>query len=44
MKVTFDEESDAVYARLDQTQVIESEERRLGVILDYDAQSRVTGV
>ena len=44
MKVSFDEQSDALYLRLDQTPVAESEEVHPGVVLDYDENDRVIGV
>jgi uncharacterized protein YuzE len=39
-----DKESDALYLRLDETAVVESEEVQPGVILDYDAADNVVGV
>jgi uncharacterized protein YuzE len=42
--VTFDEENDALYFRLDDTPIVESEETRPGVILDFDSDNRVVGV
>lgn len=44
MKVTLDEANDALYMRLDQTPVVESETVHPGVILDYDAEERVVGI
>ena len=44
MKVTFNEKDDALYVRLDQTPIVESEEVRPGVILDYDINEQVVGV
>lgn len=44
MKLKVDQENDAVYFRLDDTAIIESEEVQPGVILDYDVQGRVVGV
>ena len=44
MKVTFDEASDALYVRLDDTPVMESETIAPGVILDYDEKDQVVGV
>ena len=44
MKVTFDEASDALYVRLDDTPVMESETITPGVILDYDEKDQVVGV
>ena len=45
MKVHFDEKSDAVFIKLDESaQVIESQEVEKGVILDFDANGKVIGV
>lgn len=39
-----DKESDTLYFRLDESRIVESEEIRPGVILDYDKEDRVVGV
>jgi uncharacterized protein YuzE len=44
MRLKVDRESDALYFRLDESKVVESEEVRPGVILDFDAQGSVIGV
>ncbi len=44
MMLKVDRENDAVYFRLDDTVIINSEEIQPGVILDYDVQDRVVGV
>ena len=44
MRIRFDRESDTLYFRLDESRVVESEEIRPGVILDYDSDDRVVGV
>ena len=44
MKVKVDRDSDALYFRFDESRVVESEEVRPGVILDYDENDRVVGV
>ena len=44
MRLKIDREGDALYLRLDESAVIESEEVQPGVILDFDEQSRVVGV
>jgi len=44
MRLKMDKESDALYLRLDETAVVESEEVRPGVVLDYDAADNVVGV
>ena len=44
MKIHVDKDSDALYFRLDETRIVESEEVRPGVILDYDKDDHVVGV
>jgi len=44
MKVHFDEKADAVYIRLDDSKITDSEEVRPGVVLDFNEQNHVVGV
>jgi len=44
MRIKVDKDSDALYFRLDESRIVESEEVRPGVILDYDKDERVVGV
>ena len=44
MKVHFDQKSDAVYFRLDDSKITDSEEVKPGVILDFNDQDQVVGV
>ena len=44
MKLKIDRENDALYLRLDESRIVESEEVEPGVVLDFDAQGRVVGV
>ena len=44
MRIKVDTESDALYFRLDEKRIVESEEVRPGVILDFDENDRVVGV
>lgn len=44
MRIRVDRESDALYFRLDESKIVESEEVRPGVILDFDENDRVVGV
>ena len=44
MRVKVDRDSDALYFRLDENRIVESEEIRPGVILDFDENDRVVGV
>ncbi len=44
MRLKVDRKSDTLYLRLDESKVVESEEVRPGVILDFDSEGRVVGV
>jgi len=43
MRLKIDRENDALYFRLDETQIVESDEVQPGVILDFDANGLVVG-
>ena len=44
MKLKIDEKSDALYLRLDDSKIIESEEVSPGVVLDFNEQGQVVGI
>lgn len=44
MRIKVDKKTDALYFRLDESRIVESEEVRPGVILDFDDNDRVVGV
>ncbi len=44
MKVHFDEKADAIYLRLDDSKIVESEEVRPGIVLDFNDQNQVVGI
>ena len=44
MKLRVDEKNDALYFRLDEAAVVESEEVQPGIVLDFDKDNRVVGV
>ena len=44
MRVKVDLKTDALYFRLDESRIVESEEVQPGVILDYDVDNRVVGI
>ena len=44
MRLKIDRENDALYFRLDETQIVESDEVQPGVILDFDANGLVVGI
>ncbi len=44
MRLKVDKENDALYFRLDESPIMESEEVQPGVILDFNAEGKVVGV
>jgi uncharacterized protein YuzE len=44
MRLHVDQEADALYLRLDESKIIESEEVSPGVVLDFNAENQVVGV
>ncbi len=44
MKLKIDKENDALYLRLDEDNIVESEQVQPGVILDFDKDGRVVGI
>ena len=44
MRLKIDRENDALYFRLDETEIVESEEVQPGVILDFNKNGRVVGI
>ena len=44
MRVRFDEQADALYVRLGDSSVVESEELRPGLIVDLDERGEVVGL
>jgi len=44
MKLKIDKETDALYFRLDESQIIESEEVQPGFILDFNSEGKVVEV
>ena len=44
MRLKIDRENDALYFRLDETEILESEEVQPGVILDFNKNGRVVGI
>ncbi len=44
MRLKIDRENDALYFRLDETEIVESEEFQPGVILDFGKNGRVVGI
>lgn len=44
MKLHVDKEADALYLRLDDSKIVESEEVSPGVVLDFNEHNQVVGV
>ena len=44
MRVQFDPESDALYFRLDDSKIVDSEEVKPGIVLDFNEHNQVVGV
>ncbi len=44
MRLKVDKENDALYFRLDESSIIDSEEVQPGVILDFNADGKVVGI
>ena len=44
MNVRFDEKADALYMRLDDSKILESEEVQPGVVLDFNDRNQVVGI
>jgi uncharacterized protein YuzE len=44
MKLKVDRDADALYLRLDDSKIVESEEVSPGVVLDYDEYDQVVGI
>lgn len=44
MKLNIDKEANALYLRLDDSPIVESEEVAPGVVLDYNASNEVVGI
>ncbi len=44
MRLHFDEQADALYLRLDESEIVESEEVQPGIMLDYNQQDQLVGI
>jgi uncharacterized protein YuzE len=44
MRIKLDKENDALYFRLDESRIVESEEVEPGVVLDFDENDHVVGI
>ncbi len=43
MRIRYDGKADALYLRLDDSKVVESEELKPGIVLDFNAKKKVVG-
>ena len=44
MRIRYDGKADALYLRLDDSKVVESEELKPGIVLDFNANKQVVGI
>ncbi len=44
MRLKIDKENDALYFRLDESSIVESEEVQPGVVLDFNSNGKVVGI
>jgi len=44
MRIRYDGKVDALYLRVDDSKVVESEELKPGIVLDFNAKRRVVGI
>ena len=44
MRMHYDEKADALYLRLDDSAIIESEEVQPGIVLDFNSRKHVVGI
>jgi uncharacterized protein YuzE len=44
MRVRYDQAADALYLRLDESPIVESEEVRPGIVLDFNDREQVVGI
>ena len=44
MRIRYDRKADALYLRLDDSKVVESEELKPGIVLDFNANKQVVGI
>lgn len=44
MRIRYDEKVDALYVRLDNSKIVESDEVKPGIIVDFNAKKQVVGI
>ena len=44
MRIHYDEKVDALYLRLDDSKVVESEQVKPGIVVDFNARKQIVGI
>jgi uncharacterized protein YuzE len=44
LRIRYDEKVDALYLRLDDSKIVESDEVQPGIVLDFNAENQVVGI
>ena len=44
MNIKFDKEADAIYLKLSDNKIAESDQEKPGIIIDYDAEGNIVGI
>ena len=44
MRINYDQEADALYLPFDESRIVDSEEVRPGIVLDFNEQNQVVGI
>lgn len=44
MRIRYDEQVDALYLELDDSEIVESEELKPGIVLDFNAENQIVGI
>lgn len=44
MKITYDKEADALYIKLTEKDIVESEEIADNIVIDFDAENNIVGI
>lgn len=44
MRIRYDQQADALYLRLDEAEIVESQEVQPGIVLDFNAANQVIGI
>lgn len=44
MRIHYDEKADALYLRLDESKIVESEQVKPGIVVDFNARKKVVGI